>query len=144
MKKKIGLDFFKEYKNFADMQYNGGKLFSYVQYDTDVENNTYYTNLFLYDMEKEEVVKQLTKDNSVGMHQWIDQDNIAISKVIDPQDQEEYDKGIPMVSICKLNIHTGEYTKLCKINRAAYKFEYIVDDRFIFLCDESLMYYAYS
>lgn len=139
MKKRIGLDFFKEYKNFADMQYNGGKLFSYVQYDTDVENNAYYSNLFLFDMEKEEVVKQLTEDNSVGMHQWIDQKNIAIAKIIDSADQEEYDKGIPIVTICKLNINTGEYIKLCKINRAAYKFEYIDDERFLFLCDESLM-----
>lgn len=141
--KKIGLDFFKEYKNIGDMQFNGANLFTFVQYDVDVDEDTYNSNLFLYDMDKREIVKQLTFENNVGMHQWIDEENIVISSIIDVDDKEKYNKGIPLVVMYKLNIKSGQYTKLCSINRIAYKFEYISDNQFMFLCDDSLMDDAY-
>ena len=41
MKQKIKADFFKEYVNITDMKPNGAGLFSFVRYDTDMENDKY-------------------------------------------------------------------------------------------------------
>ena len=51
MKKRITDDFFKEYVNTTHMKPNGSGLFSFVRYDTDMENDRYISDLYLFDMD---------------------------------------------------------------------------------------------
>lgn len=139
MKKKITDDFFKEYVNITDMKPNGAGLFSFVKYDTVLEEDKYVSNLYLFDMEKNEIKEQLTFDDSVGMHCWIDEKNMIIETARDEEDKEAKEKGIPLAVFYKFNVNTKEYTKLFKINKGVYKFEYIDDKRFLLLASENPM-----
>ena len=80
MKQKIKADFFKEYVNITDMKPNGAGLFSFVRYDTDMENDKYISNLWLFDMKAGRIKEQLTFDGAVGAHEWLDEENL-----IDPR-----------------------------------------------------------
>ena len=60
MKKKITGDFFKEYVNITDMKPNGAGLFSFVRYDAVFDEDKYISNLYLFDMDKNEITEQLT------------------------------------------------------------------------------------
>ena len=122
MKKSINNDFFKEYINVKDMKPNGNGLFSFVRDDVVMEEDKYVSDLYLFDMKQKKIKKQLTFDKTVGMHEWIDSENIIIAKAIDESDREEQEKGIPLVVFCKLNVNTGEYKELFKIYKGIYKF----------------------
>lgn len=95
--KKITPDFFKEYVNTTDMQYNGNDLFSFVRYDTVFEKDKYVSNLWLFDMNTNTVKEQLTFDDSVGMHQWLDEENIIIATARTEAEKAAQEKGIPLV-----------------------------------------------
>ena len=137
MKKKIKEDFFKEYINVKDMKPNGNGLFSFVRDDAVMEEDKYISDLYLFDMEKKEIKKQLTFDKTVGMHEWLDSENIIIASAIDKSDKEAQEKGVPLVVFCKLNVNTGEYKELFKIYKGIYKFCCIDEERFLFLASES-------
>ena len=139
MKKQITSELFKEYINIRDFKPNGGKLFSFIEDKTDLEYDKYISNLFLFDMEKEEILKQLTFENSVGLHQWIDEETMIITGARDDEDKAESDKGIPQTVFYKFNVHTGEYTKLFKIYKDLSAFQYIDEERYLLLADENPM-----
>ena len=120
MKKKIRDDFFKEYINVTDMKPNGAGLFSFVRYDAVMEEDKYVSDLYLFDREKKEIMKQLTFDGSVGMHDWLDEENIIIASARSQEDKDAQDKGVPLVVFCKLNINTGEYSELFKVYKGVY------------------------
>lgn len=137
MKKKIRDDFFKEYINVTDMKPNGAGLFSFVRYGTVMEEDKYVSDLYLFDMEKKEIKKQLTFDGSVGMHDWLDEENIIIASARSQEDKDAQEKGVPLVVFCKLNINTGEYSELFKVYKGVYKFNCIDENRFLLLASES-------
>ena len=137
--KKITPDFFKEYVNTTDMQYNGNDLFSFVRYDTVFEEDKYVSNLWLFDMNTNTVKEQLTFDDSVGMHQWLDEENIIIATARTEAEKAAQEKGIPLVIFYKFNILSKEYTKLFEVYKNVYKFERIDDDRYLLLASENKM-----
>ena len=137
--KKITPDFFKEYVNTTDMQYNGNDLFSFVRYDTVFEEDKYVSNLWLFDMNTNTVREQLTFDDSVGMHQWLDEENIIIATARTEAEKAAQEKGIPLVIFYKFNILSKEYTKLFEVYKNVYKFERIDDDRYLLLASENKM-----
>lgn len=137
MKKSINEDFFKEYINVRDMKPNGNGLFSFVRDDVIMEEDKYVSDLYLFDMKKKEIKKQLTFDKTVGMHEWLDSENMIIAKAIDKSDEEAREKGIPLVVFCKFNVNTGEYKELFKIHKGIYKLCCIDEERFLFLASES-------
>ena len=104
MKKKIRDDFFKEYINVTDMKPNGAGLFSFVRYNAVMEEDKYVSDLYLFDMEKKEIKKQLTFDGSVGMHDWLDEENIIIASARSQEDKDAQEKGVPLVVFCQVNI----------------------------------------
>ena len=137
--KKITPDFFKEYVNTTDMQYNGNDLFSFVRYDTVFEEDKYVSNLWLFDMNTNTVKEQLTFDDSVGMHQWLDEENIIIATARTEAEKAAQEKGIPLVIFYKFNILSKEYTKLFEVYNNVYKYERIDDDRYLLLASENKM-----
>lgn len=139
MKKKITGDFFKEYINITDMKPNGEGEFSFVRYDTAFEEDKYVSNLWLFDMRENRIKEQLTFDGSVGIHQWLDKDNIIIAAAREAEDKEAQDKGIPLVVFYKFNVRTKEYTKLFKLHKGVYKFEIIDQERYLLLASENPM-----
>ena len=143
MRKKITGDFFKEYVNVTDMKPNGAGLFSFVRYDAVFDEDKYISNLYLFDTEKNEITQQLTFEDSVGMHSWIDEENMIIATAREQEDKDAQEKGIPLVVFYKFNIKTKEYTKLFKVYKGVYKFERIDDDRYLLLASENPMRDAY-
>lgn len=137
--KKITPDFFKEYINITDMQYNGGDLFSFVRYDAVFDEDKYVSNLWLFDMKTNTVKEQLTFEDSVGMHQWLDEENIIIATAQTQEEKDAQEKGIPLVAFYKFNIHTKAYTKLFEVYKGVYKFERIDDNRYLLLASENEM-----
>lgn len=141
--KKIKADFFKEYVNTTDMQYNGKDLFSFVRYDAVFDEDKYVSNLWIFDMNTNTVREQLTFDDSVGMHAWLDEENIIIAAARTEEEKAAQEKGIPLVAFYKFNINTKEYTKLFEVNKAVYKFERIDEDRYLLLASENEMRDSY-
>lgn len=143
MKKKITANYFKEYINTTEMQPNGNGLFSFVKSEVKFDEDKYVSNLFLFDMEKKEITEQLTFEDYVGMHAWLDEENIIIAAARDEEDKEAENKGIPIVVFNKFNIKTKEYTKLFKVNKGVWKFEKIDDERYLLLASENPVRDAY-
>lgn len=141
--KKITSELFKEYINVRDFKGNGGKLFSFIHDAVDLENDKYLSNLWLFDMEAGDVLEQLTFDDRVGMHEWLDEENLIITGARDEEDKAEEDKGIPLTVFYRLNIKTKEYTKLFKVYKDIFQFARIDDDRYLLLSGDNPMRDAY-
>ncbi len=137
MKQKIKADFFKEYVNITDMKPNGAGLFSFVRYDTDMENDKYISNLWLFDMKAGRIKEQLTFDGAVGAHEWLDEENLIILGCRDKEDKEALERGIPLCVFYRFNINTKEYTELFRLRHGVYKFRIIDENRFLLLSGES-------
>jgi hypothetical protein len=141
--KKITSELFKEYINVRDFKGNGGTLFSFIHDAVDLEADKYLSNLWLFDMEAGEIKEQLTFDDSVGMHEWVDEENLIITGARDEADKAEEDKGIPLTVFYNLNIKTKEYTKLFKVYKDIFQFARIDDDRYLLLSGDNPMRDAY-
>lgn len=137
MKKRITDDFFKEYVNTTHMKPNGSGLFSFVRYDTDMENDRYISDLYLFDMDAGKVKERLTYDGSAGAHQWLDAENLVILGARDQADKDMIGKGIPLAVFYKFNIITKEYTKLFSLHKGIYDFRIIDENRFLLLSSEN-------
>ncbi len=138
MKKYVGNDFFKEYANFGEMKFNGKNLISFVRYDTDIEKDEYVSTLYLYDIMKQGEMEKLTSSGSVGIHAWLDEDNLLIAEIREESDKEESDKGIPLNVFYSMNIETKEYSELFRIYRNVSDICVIDEDEYLLLCNDSI------
>jgi len=142
MKKQITSDFFKEYINVRDLQFNRDTLFTYVQDTTDINEDKYISNLYLYDLTTNQA-EQLTDDGKVGMHQWLDEEHLLLAKAIIDEDIAMQEKGIPLVVFQQFNVHTKTYAELFKVFKNVYKCKPIANDRYLLLASENPMRDAY-
>ena len=139
MKKKIGSDYFKEFINIGDLKPNGKGLFTFVRYDTDLQGDQYKANLFLFDMEKNRVSDQLTFENKVGLHQWLDDEHLMITALREQADKDLSEKGIPLTVFYRFHIHTKQYEELFRVHKNVCQFARIDDNKYLLLADDSLL-----
>ena len=139
MKKKIGSDYFKEFINIGDLKPNGKGLFTFVRYDTDLQGDQYKANLFLFDMEKNRVSDQLTFENKVGLHQWLDDEHLMITALREQADKDLSEKGIPLTVFYRFHIHTKQYKELFRVHKNVCQFARIDDNKYLLLADDSLL-----
>ncbi len=68
-------------------------------------------NLFLFDMEKNRVSDQLTFENKVGLHQWLDDEHLMITALREQADKDLSEKGIPLTVFFTVFIYTPSNMK---------------------------------
>ena len=139
MKQLIGSDFFKEFTNIGDMKSNGKGSIVFIKYDTNLEKDAYISNLFLFSTKEKVIKEQLTFNGKTDLCEWLDEENLILSEIKEPQDKELVDKGIPLTVFYRFNIAEKSYSELFRINKNISKVVVIDDERYLLLSDDSLM-----
>ena len=90
----------------------------------------YKANLFLFDMEKNRVSDQLTFENKVGLHQWLDDEHLMITALREQADKDLSEKGIPLTVFYRFHIHTKQYEELFRVHKNVCQFARIDDNKY--------------
>lgn len=132
--KKIEIDFFKNVKFLSQLKSKGGYL-SYIVSETNMEDDRYDANIYLYDL-KEEKHRQLTSSNKEQSYFWLNEDEIIFASSRDDDNEKKVQKTI----LYKINIHGGEAKRFIVLPYKVKKIEMVDENSFLFTssCNEDL------
>ncbi|MGB4590475.1 MAG: S9 family peptidase [Clostridiaceae bacterium] len=125
--RKLNLDDFKNYKFLSSLAHSpNGKYAGFAVHAVDLEGNKYLSNLYLVNLETEEV-RKLTSFNKESRFQWLDDENIIFSTIREDKDKEDQESLKEFTQIYKINIHGGEADKFIRFNKRVGTYEFLSD-----------------
>jgi dipeptidyl aminopeptidase/acylaminoacyl peptidase len=125
--RKLNIDDFKNYKFLSSLNHSpNGKYAGFAVHAVDLEDNKYLSNLYLLNLETEEV-RKLTSFNKESSFRWLDDENILFSTIREDKDKEELESFKEFTQIYKINIHGGEADKFIRFNKKVGTYEFLAD-----------------
>lgn len=125
--RKLTIDDFKNYKFLSSLAHSpNGRYAGFAVHGVDMEENKYLSNLYLLNLETEEV-RKLTSFNKESRFQWLDDEHIIFSTIRDNKDKEDQESLKEFTQIYKINIHGGEADKFIRFNKAVGTYEFLSD-----------------
>lgn len=131
--KNLKLDDLTKYKFLSNLDLSpNGKFACFAVHESNVEENKYDSNLWLYNLEKKNLYK-FTSFNRESMYIWLESgEDIMFSSVRDFKDKESLEDGESFTQFYKINIHGGEAEKFFKLPMNVKQIKQISKDKFIF------------
>lgn len=129
----IKLDEFTGYKFLSGIRLSpNGDYGCFALHETDVEENSYKSNLWLYDIKNKRHFR-LTSFDKERSFLWLkDGESIIFSGARGEKDRKSLEEGEEFTIFYKINIHGGEAVEFMKIPRRVNSIKQIDEDRFIF------------
>ena len=134
--RKLNLDEFTKYKFLSNVDLSSnGKFACFVMHESNVEDNKYSSNLWLYNVESGEY-RKLTSFDKESNFIWLeDGENILFSSVRDDKDKEKLKDGEAFTQFYKINIYGGEAEKFFRIPLRVGSIKEVREDKFIFAAE---------
>lgn len=138
--RNLKLDDFTKYKFLSNINLSSnGKFACFVMHESNVEDNKYLSNLWLYNVESGEY-RKLTSFDKESNFIWLeDGENILFSSVRDDKDKEELKDGEAFTQFYKINIHGGEAEKFFRIPLRVGTIKEVSEVKFIFTAEYNPM-----
>lgn len=138
--RNLKLDDFTKYKFLSNINLSSnGKVACFVMHESNVEDNKYLSNLWLYNVESGEY-RKLTSFDKESNFIWLeDGENILFSSVRDDKDKEELKDGEAFTQFYKINIHGGEAEKFFRIPLRVGTIKEVSEAKFIFTAEYNPM-----
>ncbi|GAB6110021.1 alpha/beta hydrolase family protein [Fusibacter bizertensis] len=112
---KLELKDMTKYKSLSGIKYApDGKNIGFVLHEMDEKNNTYLSNIYMYNLEKEKSIK-LTSGNKESSFVFKDKDTLLFSTIRDKEDQARKEKGEKLTCFYEISINGGEAQKAFEI-----------------------------
>lgn len=125
--RKLNIDDFKNYKFLSSLNHSpNGKYAGFAVHAVDLEENKYLSNLYLLNLETEEV-RKLTSFNKESSFRWLDDENILFSTIREDKDKEDLESFKEFTQIYKINIHGGEADKFIRFSKKVGTYEFLAD-----------------
>ncbi|MCM0647187.1 S9 family peptidase [Clostridium swellfunianum] len=135
---KVKIDEFIKYKFLSGVKHSpDGKNVCFVLHETDLEENKYLSNLWLYNIEKEAYFK-LTACDTERSFLWLDNENIMFPDVRNSKDKEKKENGEEFTQYYKISINGGEAAKFIRIPKSVNSIKPIVEGSYIFTSDYNI------
>lgn len=130
--KKLQLDDFTKYKFLSGIALSpDSKLACFVVHESNVEENKYDSNLWIYNLETEKS-SRLTGFNRESNFLWLeDGENILFSSIRGEQEKKRVEQGESLTQYYRINVHGGEAEKLFQIPLHVTKIKEIDAHNFI-------------
>ncbi len=131
--KNIQLEDFTKYNFLSSLNYSPkGDTACFVVSNCNLEDNTYDSNLWLYDLTLNKY-HQLTAFNKERSYIWLqDNETILFQGVRDSKDKKKLEDGDEFTQFYKLNIRGGEAVKAFKIPMLVDTIVEVDEDTFLF------------
>jgi len=131
--KNIQLEDFTKYNFLSSLNYSPkGDSACFVVSNCNLEDNTYDSNLWLYDLTLNKY-HQLTAFNKERSYIWLqDNETILFQGVRDSKDKKKLEDGDEFTQFYKLNIRGGEAVKAFKIPMLVDTIVEVDEDTFLF------------
>lgn len=128
----LRLQDFTNYKFLSGVEYSpNGAYACFAVHQADLEENTYNSNLWLYD-EKKGRHFQLTALNQEKSFTWLaDSEHILFAAVRDPKDRERQSKGEDFTVFYRINIRGGEAREAFRVPLRVNKIQQLSGPRFL-------------
>jgi len=128
---KLRIDDFTKFNFLSGLEYNpSGNYACFVAHKADLEENSYKSNLWLYDV-KEKNYTQLTAFDKEKGFIWLDDENILFPGMRNPRDKEKLEGGEVFTVFYKINIHGGEAREAFRVPLAVRSFKNLDGTRFL-------------
>lgn len=116
---KLKLDDFINYTFLSGIKFsNNGEYACFIKHNTDLEDNKYLSNLWIYNVSEDKYFK-LTSFNEESDFIWLDDnEHILFPATRDKKDKERKKEGEEFTQYYKININGGEAVKAFKIPRS--------------------------
>jgi len=125
--RKLNIDDFKNYKFLSSLDHSpNGKYAGFAVHAVDMDENKYLSNLYLLNLENEEV-RKLTSFNKESRFQWLNDENILFSTIREDKDKDDQESLKEFTQIYKINIHGGEADKFIRFNKKVGNYEFLSD-----------------
>ncbi|MDR2899214.1 MAG: hypothetical protein LBU94_02765, partial [Clostridiales bacterium] len=108
-----------------------GKHIAFVQSKGSVEENKYFSHIWLYSF-VDSSVKELTATGTERSFIWLDNENIAFANARTDKERDMAQKGMPYTTFYKININGGEALKLFTIPLKAAELTKLDNGEFLF------------
>lgn len=128
---KLKLDDFIQYTFLSGLEFNPrGSHACFVVHKADLEENSYKSNLWLYDVDKGES-RQLTAFDKEKGFIWLDDEHILFPGMRNPKDKEKAERGEEFTVYYKININGGEAREAFRIPLVAENIVNLDGSRFL-------------
>jgi len=130
----LRLDDFTKYKFLSGIEHNpSGTHACFVTHEAHIEDNSYKSNLWLYDVQKGTTL-QLTGLGKERSFTWLSDDELLFASTRDAKDQERQKKGEEFTVFYKINIHGGEALEAFRIPIRVLSLEALQNNCFLLTC----------
>lgn len=131
--KSLKLEEFTRYKFLSGIELSPkGKHAGFVVHESNLDDNNYNSNLWLYNLKSEELT-QLTALDKESNFIWLeDGDSIIFPTVRDEKDKKKLESGESFTQFYKININGGEAQKFFKIDKRVTSIKQMDRSNFVF------------
>lgn len=106
---KITIDDFINYKFLSGAKFsNDGKYACFISHEADMKENSYISNLWIYDLKNDKHFKLTSFGKETSFYWMKDSENIIFSELRNKDDKAKAEKGETFTKYYKINIHGGE------------------------------------
>lgn len=128
---KLKLDDFTKYTFLSGLEYNlRGSHACFAVHKADMEENSYKSNLWLYDVQKDKSWQLTAFDKEKGFI-WQDDEHILFPGMRNPKDKEKVEGGEQFTVYYKININGGEAREAFRVPLAVESLINIDSTRFL-------------
>jgi dipeptidyl aminopeptidase/acylaminoacyl peptidase len=128
---KLKLDDFTKYTFLSGLEYNPrGSHACFAVHKADMEENSYKSNLWLYDVQKDKSWQLTAFDKEKGFI-WQDDEHILFPGMRNPRDKEKAEGGGEFTIYYRININGGEAQEAFRIPLAVESITNIDSTRFL-------------
>lgn len=114
--RKLKLDEFIKYKFLSGIKLSPNSRYAgFAVHESNLEENKYHSNLWLYDMETRNALRLTTFNKEADFIWHSDGNHMIFSTLRDPQDQKRAEEGESLTQFYRINIQGGEAQKYFSI-----------------------------
>ena len=127
----LQLDDFTRYKFLSGLKFSpDGSKIGFILHKIDVENNKYFSNIYIYDIKKEKSFK-LTSQDSVKTFLFKDKNTILFPDTGDSKDKSKKEKGEDLTLYYEISLDGGEANKSFEIPLDVTNMEMLDENTFL-------------
>lgn len=128
---KLKLNDMTKYRSLSGIKYApDGKNIGFILHEMDEKNNTYLSNIYIYNLEKDKSF-QLTSGNKETNFVFKDEKTLLFSTIRDQKDQARKDRGEKLTCYYEIAIDGGEANKVFEVLLDVSGIELVDEDTFI-------------